>query len=76
MLSKTFDKNTAKNKVFNYKNLIKKNEEKDNSYIDERFMYCFPANFIFINKDFMDIICEYLSEEIRRHVKNNLKVDA
>ena len=39
-------------------------------------MYCFPANFIFINKDFMDIICEKLSEEIRRHVKNNLKVDA
>ena len=73
LLSKTFDKNTAKNIVFNYKDLIKKNEDKDYSYIDERFMYCFPTNFIFINKDFMDIICEYLNEEIRRHVKNNFE---
>ena len=48
LLNKTFDSNAAKNKIFNYKDLIKKTEDKDFTYINRKFEFIFSVNFIFI----------------------------
>ena len=70
LLNKTFDSKTARNKIFNYKDLLKKNEDKDFFYIDKKFCFCFPADFIFISNDFLEVIFAYVNEDI---VKKNLK---
>ena len=56
LLNPNFDRNEALKKVFDYNDLVKKDEEKDFSYINKNFEFNFPSQFIFINKDFMEII--------------------
>ena len=63
LLNEYFDSNCLKGINFDNKYLIKKIEEKDFRYINERFAFSFPSNFIFINEDFMIVIRNYVSEE-------------
>ena len=69
LLNPNFDKNEALKKVFNYNDLVKKNEDKDFSYINKNFEFNFPSQFIFINEDFMDVIREYVPHTFKRHLQ-------
>ena len=71
--NKKFDSDAAKNVVFQYKDLIKKIEERNFYYIDKRFGFNFPENFIFINQDFMDVIFGYIDDEIKSQLKNRFE---
>ena len=72
LLNEKFDKNEARNKILNYNDLIKKNEDKDFSYIFKDIGdFNFPCQFIFINKDFMDIIRDYVPKNYKKHLKTN-----
>ena len=69
LLKETFDKDEAMNKIFEYKDLIKKNEDKDFTYINKKFNFSFPSQFIFINKDFMEVIFDYVKEKYKNHLR-------
>ena len=69
LLNKNFDKNEAGNKILNYSDLKKKNEDKDFSYINPKFSFNFPSNFIFINKDIMETIRDYVPEKYKSFLK-------
>ena len=71
LLNENFDKDEAKNTIFEYKYLIKRNEEKDFSYINPNFIFTFPSQYMFINKDFMDVIRDYIPEKYKTHLKTN-----
>ena len=71
LLNEQFDKNEAKNKILDYNDLAKKNEDKDFSYINVKFEFSFPSNFIFINKDFMDLIREFVPANYKQHLLTN-----
>ena len=71
LLNENFDKNEAKNKILKYKDLEEEAVKKDFSYINKLFKFTFPSNFIFINKDFMDIIRDYVPEKYKKHLKAN-----
>ena len=71
LLNENFDKNEAKNNILDYNDLAKKNEGKDFSKIHPQFEFSFPSNFIFINKDFMDIIRDYVPEKYKKDLKTN-----
>ena len=65
LLNPNFDRNEARNTKFDYNDLREKTEDKDFTYINPRFGFSFPSQFIFINKDFMDIIRDYVGENIK-----------
>ena len=69
LLNEKFDTTLSNYPIFNYKDLIKEMEDKDFTYIDKKFGFRFPTDFIFVNKDFMDVICSYLDERIRNKLK-------
>ena len=73
LINKTFDSKTARNKVFNYKDLIKKIEEKNFTYIHQKFEFCFPCDFIFINQDFLEVILGYVNEDIKKRLQTNFE---
>ena len=62
LLDENFNKNEARNAVFNYKELVKKNEHVDFSYANKNKKYSFylPSNFMFVNQDFLYVIGEYI----------------
>ena len=74
LLNENFDKDEARNTKFDYKDLGEKFEEKDFSYINSRFIFTFPSQFIFINKDFMDVIRDYVHEKYKRDLKLNFSL--
>ena len=63
LLNENFDRNAAREKVFNYKDLIKKQENKDFGYINKSFAFSFPSDFMFVNQDFLDVIINYIPEQ-------------
>ena len=65
LLNENFDRNEAIKKVFDYKDLVKKDEDKNFFYINPKFSFNFPSQFIFINKDFMDVIRGNVPEKYR-----------
>ena len=65
LLNENFDRNEAIKKVFDYKDLVKKDEDKNFFYINKNFSFTFPSQFIFINKDFMDVIRGNVPEKYR-----------
>ena len=71
--NKKFDSDAAKNVIFQYKDLIKKNEPRNFFNIDKRFGFIFPENFIFINQDFMDVIFEYIDDKIKNYLINKFE---
>ena len=71
LLNPNFDKNEARNIQFNYKYLVKNDEDRDFSYINPRFEFSFPSKFMFINKDFMDVIRDNVPEKYKNHLKTN-----
>ena len=60
LLNPNFDKDEARNTQFDYKDLVKKNEDRNFKYINKNFDFVFPSQFMFINKDFMDVIRDYV----------------
>ena len=71
--NKKFDEETAKNIVFQYKDLIYEREERNFFKIDKKFGFTFPENFIFINQDFMEVIFEYIDDEYKKFLKNKFE---
>ena len=71
LLNEKFDKNIAKNKILKYNDLEEETDEKDFSYINKDFEFTFPSNFIFINKDFMDVIRDYVPEKYKKNSRTN-----
>ena len=71
--NKKFDEETAKNIVFQYKDLIYELEKKNFFKIDKRFCFGFPENFIFINHDFMDVIFEYIDDEYKKFLNDKFE---
>ena len=69
LLNPIYNKNEALKSIFNYNDLIKKNEDKDFSYINKQFGFNFPSKFIFINQDFMDVIRTYVPDKYKRHLQ-------
>ena len=70
LLDEKFNSNAAKNKIFNYNDLIEETDKKDFSYIYHEFAFDFPSNFIFIHLDFMKIIREYVGK-YKKYLKTN-----
>ena len=56
LLKDKFDFNLTIKYNFNYKDLPHSYEDKTFEYINPRFSFHFPSNFIFINEDFMDVL--------------------
>jgi len=73
LMNNIFDSKEARNKVFNYKDLIKKNEERNYNYIHDKFEFNFPTDFIFISKDFLDVMNDYVNKEIKPYLKTNFE---
>ena len=71
LLNENFDKNKARNQIFNYNDLAEKNDSKDFSYINPKFCFDFPSEFIFINKDFMDVIRDNVSTKYKKLIRTN-----
>ena len=71
LLNPNFDRNEALKKVFNYNDLVKKIEDKDFSYINANFSFNFPSQFIFINKEFMDLIRDNVPQAYKKHLRTN-----
>ena len=67
--NEVFDRNEARNKIFDYKDLIKKKEYRKFNHIHPDFDFTFPSNFMFINKDFLDVIMNFVVEKYRHHLK-------
>ena len=74
LLKENFDKDEARNTQFDYKFLAKNNENRDFSYINPRFEFIFPSQFIFINKDFMDVIRDNIKEKYKNHLMTNFDI--
>ena len=72
--NENFDKNEARKTKFDYKDLIKKNVDKKFRYINKKFDFFFPTNFIFIYEDFMSVIRDYVDNEYKRHLSTVFKV--
>jgi len=68
LLNEKFDKNEARNNIFEYKDLFKKNIEKNFEYINKKFCFAFPSNFIFVNKDFLDVIYDYINDKYKNRL--------
>ena len=51
--------------------MVKNDEYKDFSYINPNFQFSFPSQFIFINKDFMDVIRDNVPEKYKNHLMTN-----
>ena len=69
LLNPIFNKEEAKKYIFDNKDLIKHNEHKEFDYIVEGEGFSFPTNFIFVYKDFMDVIKNYVKEiEYQKHL--------
>ena len=63
LLNTNFDKNAARKQVMNYKDLVKKNQDKDFRYISNNFKFTLPSNFIFVNNDFLDVVSNYIPQQ-------------
>ncbi len=61
LLNYPIDLKLSKNQIFDFNDLNEKMETIDCSHIEKNFMFEFPSNFIFINKDFMKIILKSYS---------------
>ena len=72
--NENFDKNEARKTKFDYKDLIQKIVGKDFRYINKKFDFSFPTNFIFIYEDFMSVIRDYVDKEYKRHLSTVFKV--
>ena len=73
LIDKNFEPKVARKKVFNYKDLINKSEERNFFYINKYFGFCFPENFIFINEDFLDVIFQFVNDEIKKHLRSKFE---
>ena len=75
LLNENFDKNEARNNILNYNDLVEESDDKDFSFISSEIgSFSFPSQFIFINKDFMDIIRDYIPKKYRKHLKTNYDI--
>ena len=70
LLDEEFNSKVAKNKIFDYNDLIEETDDKDFSYINDEFTFDFPSNFIFIHLDFMNIIRGCIGE-YKKYIKTN-----
>ena len=61
--NENFDRNEARTKVFNYKDLVKKTEYKNFKHINKSFGFYFPSDFMFVTKDFLDVISIYIDQK-------------
>ncbi len=64
-----FDGNEARNKIFDYKDLSKKIENKKFKHINSKFDFSFPSNFMFVNKDFLDVIQDFIDKKYRHSIQ-------
>ena len=58
--------------LFDFNNLLPKNDEKDYSYINDRYRFSFPSNFVIVTKKFMSLISKYFDYEEQERIKHNV----
>ena len=68
LLKQNLDKNEARKKVFDYNDLKKDNIDKDFSYINPDFTFNFPSNFIFVNKEFLEVIHDNVTSQYQKYL--------
>ena len=68
LLKEEFDQNEARKTIFNYKDLIKKTVEKNYKINNQKLCFSFPSNFLFINKDIMEVIASYIDKKYYKHL--------
>ena len=73
LLKEKFDKIEARNSIFNYKDLIEKTVERDFKINNQKFGFYFPSNFIFINKDILEVIAAYIDEKYSKYLSTIYK---
>ena len=71
LLNENFNKDEARNTQFDYKGLVGKLEDRDFRYVNKNFTFGFPSQFMLINKDFMDVIRDYVGEQYKSDLKLN-----
>ena len=73
LLNQSFDTIQARKTILDYKDLDKKVDEKDFSYLYKTFNFNFPSDFIFVNPDFLDYINNYIPVNYRKDIRTILK---
>ena len=73
LLKNEFDKNEARKEVLDYKNLIEKTVHKSYKINDKKISFDFPSNFIFINKDILEVIAAYIDEKYSKYLSTIYK---
>ena len=68
LLKNEFDKNEARKEVLNYNDLIEKTVYKSYKINNKKISFDFPSNFIFINKDILEVIAAYIDEKYSKHL--------
>ena len=58
--------------LFDFKNILPKNDKKDYSYINDRYTFSFPSNFVIVTKKFMSLISKYFYYEEQEIIKNHV----
>ena len=61
LFKENLNKNEARNRIFEYKDLVKKIVEQKYKLDEKKLAFNFPSDFIFINKDFLDVINDYVN---------------
>ena len=68
LLNETFDKNEARKKIFNYKDLVEKIIDKEFTIGNKPHSFGFPSDFIFVNQDFFDVINNFIPNYYRKYL--------
>ena len=73
LLKNEFDKNEARKEVLNYNDLIEKTVYKSYKINNKKISFDFPSNFIFINKDILEVIAAYIDEKYSKYLSTIYK---
>ena len=68
LLNETFDKNEARKKIFNYKDLVEKIIDKEFTIGNKPHSFGFPSDFIFVNQDFFYVINNFIPNYYRKYL--------
>ena len=65
------NENVNKN-LFKYNEIHPKDDERNYTYIDPKFKFILPSNFIFVTENFINLISQYFNNKEKKKLENDL----